>query len=133
MTQANINYTRYMDSVRDKINKSKTKMILTEAKLRNMEKNALISHSISLQNNLLDNYEENTFLQSKIARIVLEISERFDADGIDDITLPKKVNLMFIVMNAKAVVKLFKAIIDIIKEKKAQPISILTEEKVLNN
>jgi hypothetical protein len=125
-----------MESIKEKINKNKSRMILTEAKLRNMEKNALIAHSLSIQNNLLENYEENTFLQSKVARIILEIAERFDADGIDDLTLPKKVNLMYIVMNAKAVVKLIKAIIEIIKEKKTTPIIIpatITTETIVNN
>lgn len=93
-------------------------MLLNNSKLRNMEKNSLISHVNVIQQQLVESYEENTFLQSKFARITLAIAERFDADGIDDLTLPKKVNFMYILTNAKGVVKLIKEIITIIKEKK---------------
>ncbi len=93
-------------------------MLLNNSKLRNMEKNSLISHVNLIQQQLVDSYEENTFLQSKFARITLAISERFDADGIDDLTLPKKVTIMYILTNAKGIVKLFKEVIAIIKEKK---------------
>ena len=96
-----------------------------------MEKNSLISHVNLIQQQLVDSYEENTFLQSKFARITLAISERFDADGIDDLTLPKKVTVMYILTNAKGIVKLFKEVIAIIREKKpkVEKIENLAQDK----
>lgn len=76
-----------------------------------------------LKNVLSTSVESQQKLQistQKIKLIAEEIAERFDADGIDDINLPKKINFMFIFTNISAVIKLIRKIVDIIK----QPVEI---------
>lgn len=60
-------------------------------------------------------FEENKKLQCKITRIAEEIAVRFDADGIDDIRIPKKVSIWWVILNLASVAKLVSDIINVIK------------------
>lgn len=70
----------------------------------------------------------------KIKLIAEAIAERFDGDGIDDINLPKKINVWTIVTNAGSIVKLIRSIIEIIKTEVKIPIidqdRLLAETKI---
>lgn len=64
-------------------------------------------------------------LRSKIVRIGQAITERFDADGIDDITLPSGNNIITLlwwgITNASSLLKLIREVISIVKESDATP------------
>ena len=63
---------------------------------------------------------ETSDLRSKIVRIGEAITERFDADGIDDISLPSGKNIITLVWwavtNASSLLKLIREVISIVKE-----------------
>ena len=126
-----------LKEIRTENNQKFFSMFKSQKALTNMQKQDLLNYTANLQDRLFKSYEENTFLQSKVARIILAIAERFDADGVDDLTLPKKINFFYIITNASAVGKLLKEIIEIIKEKVPEtPPAVLppfTEENELTN
>lgn len=59
--------------------------------------------------------DENPVLACKIDLIAKRVSEAFDADGIDDIRVPNKVSIWWVVLNIASVGKLISDIINIVK------------------
>lgn len=55
-------------------------------------------------------------LECKINKASLIIAERFDADGIDDITLPDKVSVWWVIGNLGAVAKMVSEFIQLFKQ-----------------
>lgn len=60
-------------------------------------------------------FEENVKLRCKVNLISSRIVEAFDADGIDDIRIPKKVSIWWVILNIASVGKLISDIINIVK------------------
>jgi len=60
--------------------------------------------------------EQNSELQCKVVKITYSILERFDADGVDDINIPKKVNIWWALRNLSGVTKLIREIATTVKE-----------------
>lgn len=61
--------------------------------------------------------EINERLECQVTLISQRITEAFDADGIDDIRIPNKVSIWWVVLNIASVGKLISDIINIIKTK----------------
>lgn len=57
-----------------------------------------------------------THTLSKIEKITALLIERFDKDGIDDISFPKKITFFSIFTNIPAIVKLLREVFTILKE-----------------
>lgn len=60
-------------------------------------------------------FEENVKLRCKVEKISSRIVEAFDADGIDDIRIPKKVSIWWVILNIASVGKLISDVINIVK------------------
>lgn len=63
-----------------------------------------------------DDFQENVNLRCKIDKIASRISEAFDADGIDDIRVPKQVSFWWVILNIAAVGKLISDVIKLVKQ-----------------
>ena len=67
-------------------------------------------------------------LQCKVAKITAALSERLDADGIDDINLPKKITWLWVLANVGSVSKMIKEIIAILKNPCFEEIKVVPVE-----
>lgn len=78
--------------------------------------------------------EERDAAQTKIIEIARAVEEAFDADGVDDISIPNKFSIWWVISNANSIFKLLKKIIEVLKRKEHDAMSLtLQQAKNLNN
>lgn len=75
------------------------------------DKSRVVETMMRLESTVESQAVEISDLTCRISKSVAIIAERFDGDGIDDINLPKKIDVMWVLFNLSAAVKMIRAVV----------------------